>query len=624
MSDGTERVRKALNNPEDIDAYDEGHVGETGPEDWPTDHHPDADDGPSLIEGDDEGGGVLPSGFPVQPLGMAAGKFHFLTARGEMAELSAHAMNSRANLVALVAGADDPVSHLARIGPTQSRKDNGFNTSSAADALMEACCALPLYDPTTPVRHFGTWRGSTDTPVVHLGETLQTSPEESRRGRMIGRALYPAVPSRPGPADASAKADDIAYVRDRIQGLWNWTSPHDADVLIGCVGQAALGQYPSWRTHTYLKGKHGSGKTTLTKIVSSLLGGMSTGVKNSTSAAAIRQTTNRQAIARIFDEAEADETDAIRDVIALFRLMSDAEGAQVERGTSDHSGVTFQLYGAGFLSSVIPAPMTPADRSRFVILTLGERDEQTDASEQALRLDDLQEDARALGPKIWRRMLDLAPARWDRTFRIYNALVQGLGARARSGDTIGAVLAGWDLMLFDAPVFDARGGEPDKERLDRAKVIAQPLIDMSSEAEEEGEGERCLRTLFAALIQKDHGGVITAAELIERINTGEGDQGHLDNKLLGRLGLRILDGPRHGRDMFIAHGQNPLLDKAFAGTRWRRGGHRAALETISDVRSSPRTVRVAGRSVRGLIVPARFLPGWKEAPKSDPDDGVEL
>lgn len=568
------------------------------------------DDGPPMIEsGEDDG--ILPPNFPVQPLGMAAGKFHFLTARGEMAELSAGAMANRANLVALVAGAADPVEQLNKIAPASGRKDNGFNLAGAADTLMQACSELPLYDATMPIRHTGTWRGGSGHPIVHKGESIEAPGDESRNGRMISRALYPAVPTRPMPAKVAANVDDIEWVRERLQRFWSWSGPTDADVMIGWVGQAALGQYPSWRTHMYVKGKHGSGKTTLTKIVSSLLGGMSTGVKNSTSAAAIRQTTNRQAIARVFDEAEADENGSSADVVALFRLMSDAEGAQVERGTADHSGIRFELYGAGYLASIIPAAMTSADRSRFAILTIGEREAREDPALQAFWLEELQQDAMELGAGIWRRMLDLAPSRWDKTFRIYNALVQELGARARSGDTIGAILAGWDLMLFDAPLVDPDSGEPDVERLERAKAIAQPLVETSKEAEDEGEGERCLRTIFASMLQKDHGGVVTVAELIESGQRSDDDPSQYENKLLGRLGLRLLRGGQYERELFVANGQNPILDRALAGTRWRNGGHRAALDTIKGAAPSPKLQRVAGRPSRGLIIPARLLPGGK-------------
>jgi len=574
-----------------------------------------SDDGPDLIDdGNDVG---LPDGFPVHPLGMAAGRFHFLTARGEMADLSAGAMNNRANLVALVAGSDDPVSHLARIGRPEGKRDHGFNVAKAADQLMQACSALPLFDPGMPIRHFGTWRGHSNHPIVHLGEHIEAPGDADRKGRMIARALYPAVPSRSAPADRGAAAADLGWIRDRIQRFWNWSGPRDADVLIGWVGQAALGQFPSWRTPMYVKGKHGAGKTAATRVVSALLGGMSTGVKNSTSAAAIRQTTNRMSVARIFDEAEADDTGAISEVIALFRLMSDAEGAQVERGTSDHSGIRFELYGAGFLASIIPAPMTSADRSRFVVLTLGEREESTEPADQALLLAELQRDAQDMGPAVWRRMLNLAPERWDETFRVYNSLIQGFGARARTGDTIGVILAGWDLMLFDTPLIDPSTGQADCDRLDAARELASPLIAQSREAEEEGEGERCLRTIFAALLHKDHGGVITVSELLDRMQDTDGDPEPYDNRLLGRLGIRLLRGPRNRHDMFIANGQNPLLDRALAGTRWRGGGHRAALDTITEVHPAPGTVRVFRRSVRGLIVPARFLPGWKEPAEAE-------
>lgn len=617
MNDELDEVRNTFRSAEQVTS--------DAPVDFTTrkkggDADPDGDDpdGPDLIETDGDLG--LPGGFPVHPLGMAGGKFHFLTARGEMTELSAGAMNNRSNLVALVAGCQDPVGQLERVARPESKRDHGFNVSRAADQLMQACSALPLFDPSMPIRHFGTWRGRSEHPIVHLGESIQAPGDDTRTGRMIAKALYPAVPSRSAPGTEAAQVEDLKWIRDRIQRFWNWAGDSDADYLMGFVGQGVLGQFPSWRTHMYVKGKHGSGKTTATKVVSALLGGMSTGVKNSTSAAAIRQTTNRMAVTRIFDEAEADDSGSIAEVIALFRLMSDAEGAQVERGTSDHAGIRFELYGAGFLASIIPAQMTSADRSRFVILTLGEREVDDDPADQALLLDELQRDAEALGPAIWRRMLDLAPARWDQTFRVYNGLVQGLGARARTGDTIGAILAGWDLMLHDAPLVDPSTGKPDEDRLERAKALAQPLIAQSKEAEEEGEGERCLRTIFAALIHKDHGGVITAQELLERMQDRNGEVDQYDNRLIGRLGLRLLDGKAGDHDMFIANGQNPLLDRALAGTRWRGGGHRAALDTIRGVHPAPSAIRVAGRPVRGLIIPARLLPGGEETPLAQEGD----
>ncbi|MEC8194728.1 MAG: hypothetical protein VX228_00085, partial [Pseudomonadota bacterium] len=74
------------------------------------------------------------------------------------------------------------------------------------------------------------------------------------------------------------------------------------------------------------------------------------------------------------------------------------------------------------------------------------------------------------------------------------------------------------------------------------------------------------------------------------------------------------------RDMFIANAENPLLSRVLAGSGWIKGGHRAALDTIGDVKPSPKSIRVAGKPARGLIVPAHHLPGYQ--PSETSEDGL--
>ena len=280
---------------------------------------------------------ILPKDFPVQPLGSAAGKYYFLSARGELTVHTAGALGQRQNLMSLVVGAKNPMRALKDLAPAEGSKDLDFNSMHAADKLMRACSELPLYDASKPVRHFGTWRGASAHPIVHLGEDLETAPEEERIGRMVSGALYPAVPSRGAPADDAVSADELDWIRERIQRGWAWRTPNAADLVIGWIGQAALGQYPEWRAHMWIRGQTSCGKSTLLGIISSLLGSMSNGVEETTSAAAVRQLTNKMAYARLFDESERKGDGQIEEVIGLFRLMSGAKGARVSKGTSDHS-----------------------------------------------------------------------------------------------------------------------------------------------------------------------------------------------------------------------------------------------------------------------------------------------
>jgi hypothetical protein len=563
--------------------------------------------------------GILPDGFPIQPLGSVGQKFYFLSARGELVEMGAGAMGHRPSLLAMMSGVKNPITALAAIAAPNGKRDQGFNASALGDKLMEACGTLPLFDRDLPIRNFGTWRAETSHPVVHLGEAIEVGPDEVQLGRHVGRALYPSVPGRSKPADEPATVQEIAFVQQQLDSLWNWNIGNAGAVVVGFVGQAVLGQFPEWRCHMYINGKQGSGKSTLLRIISAMLGGMSSGIFSSATPAGVRQSGNRKALAWIFDEAEKKEdSSTVEEMIAMFRLMSGRDGAQELKGTSDHSGIQFSLYGAGLLGSIIPGHFEAQDAARFVILKIGSHADSDSAADAALRVVDLEEEAERLGPMIWRRMLKLAPTRWDKTFRFYSAMVQELGASSRAGDTIGALLAGWDLMLYDEPF--ERGGAIDQVRLDQAKTIAQPLVVHAKQADEMGEGERFLRALFGCALQKEHGGTTLASEVLSDLQKQGDAPTHSHNMLLMRLGVRLMGGPSGQRELFVANNGSALLDRLLGNARWKKGGHKAALETLEGVYVPKNGIKITSKTERGVLVPARYLPGYEEPSAKIPED----
>ena len=596
---GPARIRAAFAAAESVDPMDD--TGASPPGDLPPGRPPEA---PEPCD--------LPPSFPVVPLGHADGTFHFLTGRGEMMSLSAAALCQRSHLVALFSGAPASSEWLMRIGPPGPR-DIGFSALKASDFLVQACAALPLFDGNIRIRRRGTWRGPGGEPVAHLGDRLLMNGETIAPGCTFGAAVYPAAPAAPAPVAEACDVGDLLSIRDAIAAKWNWETPQDADLLMGFIGQAVLGQFPEWRAHLWLQGRSGAGKSTLIGLISALLGGMSAGVRDEATAAAVRQADRDQAVVHIFDEAEATgEIGNVEKLVALFRLTSGADGARIERGSSGGTTTCFWLYGAALFGSINPGIMRPQDRSRFIMLRLGALPSVSDAVQSATELADLEEAAVYYGPHVWRRMLDQAPKRWDHAVRRYAALVHALGGDRRAAATIGAVLAGWDLLLHEEPLADvlARDGSEGGDRLERARALAQRLLSDVEESAAEDEGARCLRLLMAAAVPRDRGGQTQVAELIQELQGMAAPPSPTleEARLLARAGLRVMPGDRGARGLFVANGALPILDRAFAGTPWRAGGHRSALLTLEGARPSPQTVRVGGVKNRGVILGAEHLP----------------
>ncbi|MEL6980139.1 MAG: hypothetical protein AAGM38_15855 [Pseudomonadota bacterium] len=572
---------------------------------------------------------------PVRPLGHVDGTYWFLSAAGERRSISAKDLESGRGVLDLFAGGlvhgDVPVGDWLAVffpprrtraadkdpvgGPRWSKVDCG-------EWLMDEAQAVGLYDPAGELRSLGVWRAHDEKggPVVlaHCGEALlrPDAPNE-RSGKLVEGAVYPRTHRGDFPAfrdlptlDAIAarEADiraQLGRLLEDVGALWNWTRPEGPRIWLGWIGGALLGAYPGWRAHLWVHGRRGSGKSTLAEVTSLLLGPLSQGVLTDATTAGVRQSGDRQARPYLFDEAEPDSGgELIARMVELFRTMSGA-GAQAWRGSADHSARKFLLHGAGAMFSILPARLQPQDASRFCKLSLGKLSFD-DPVAAAARLACLKRRAAALGRELWLHALTRAHA-YDAHADAFAALVQRMGGEPRDGATIGAVLAGHDLLLSPE-------AEPDEDRLADARDVAAPLVEVAMEAAEEGEGERCWARLTQSSVHFGGGDSHYLAELIYKALKGA-DEASTANKKLGRLGMRVrkrgAKGSRGFDELLIVPSDHPSLDNLLKGTRWVAGGHRDALLTMDGVVVVAPT-SIGGKTHRALSIPSKHLPEFNQ------------
>lgn len=548
----------------------------------------------------------LPKDCPVKALGRSGDSFHFLTAAGQFMSYGATALDRPGTLNSLFAAPGvDRQRWLSDLGPPRAgrRPAEAFNPQAVAERLIDACAALPIFDPkVAEIRRVGTWPGEGGVPVVHAGdEIVHVHAPPDPAGMAIGMAIFPAAAPIQRPALDPVCSEELGDFADAFRSAWAWGRPQDPDVILGVIALGMLGAFPDWRAHLWINGPAGTGKSTLLALIDRLLGGMSSGVFEDVTEASIRAHTDTQARVRIFDEQETTgDRGPLESVIALFRRMSGANGARVLRSSGSQEGVSYHLSGLGIMGSINAAVMTQADRLRWLVVDLKPVSIRPDA---ARRLVLLENDAAHVGKGLWRRMLEQAGPRWLSANRTYSELVFDMGGTRRMGDTIGSALAAWDLAFHD--------GSPDIDRLDRASWLAEPFLADMLLAQEEGEGEICLRALLAFLLPREHGGFVSVAEILSAARGG--DVLVPQNKLLQRSGLRMMTDDENGQagpltGLFVLSGRHPQLDKAFAGTPFREGGHRKALLTLQGVEQMQHPVRGLWGRKRGVLIPLAYLP----------------
>lgn len=566
---------------------------------------------------------------PFVPVGHRAGEYYLLSPAGELRSIPFSRMN--ANGLESLTDGDMRWYYRHFTDYDERRKEDILSIVKARRWIMRACTARGLFDPATPVRGRGVWNVD-NAPMVHVGDAVWTSARGWRSAGFIGAgAIYAAQPKITRPAETPASEAVAADLFARIGQAWNFTDPWGAAVLTGFIGESYLGQAPDWRANLYCQAAAGSGKSWLTGAIAATLGGAANPSANNYTEAALRQSLNGEARAILLDEAEPGDSGGhkIKAVIELIRHMSGLEGASVQRGSADGRAQSFHMAGSVFMASILQGRLAPQDRSRITTFHLGPLLKESEGGIGRSGAIQLTADLRAASPALWARAI----AGWPRfleNMEAWRSALDRAGCSPRQIDQIATLFAARDMMVSDTATDPAAVS-------DEIDMLMPMLLDEAEETSASVEGVECWHHLLTSQsgIARD-GAHPTVARLI--LNAMD-PAGHASMRNLQSLGMRFLnlkqkdrDGVEidYGRGVVVAN-QHDGLTRLFRDTRWRDGAWPGALAMIPG-HVTTKTVRIDGMPLRGVFVPAEYLPAFgpgddegaadagNAGPAGDPDD----
>jgi len=154
----------------------------------------------------------------------------------------------------------------------------------------------------------------------------------------------------------------------KLLNTFNWKrGDNDTKLFYGWILHAYINGALKWRSHSYVSGEGGAGKSTLQKMVSYLLNKNAILVDGASSEAGIRQKIGNDSGAVLIDESEASETKMLS-ILNMFRSASSS--AQILRGSADGTAKDYTLRFCGLLTGIIPLNFNQADNGRYLKLEL--------------------------------------------------------------------------------------------------------------------------------------------------------------------------------------------------------------------------------------------------------------
>lgn len=277
---------------------------------------------------------------------------------------------------------------VAHWGSQQGKPDGkGVDWIQAGIQIMDSCHKLGVYDPKR-LRGRGIWidkaEDGVDRAVMNAGSKLVVSrPNAETREipfvRFKSRWIYQKSVDLILNIDdynAQASDDDGRMIRELCNKV-RWDAPIYGDLLAGWIATAVVCGGLQWRTHAWVTGNQGSGKSTIVnEIAGACLGDLAIYPMGATTEAGIRQLLRNDAMPVVFDEAEGDDklkqqNEARRKAVMDLMRQASSEGrGRILKGSANHSAQTFTMRSSFLMSSIGVGLKEAADLSRTAVLTI--------------------------------------------------------------------------------------------------------------------------------------------------------------------------------------------------------------------------------------------------------------
>lgn len=482
------------------------------------------------------------------------------------------------------------------------------NWIDVGSKLMLECTNAGRYNA-SKIRERGVWIDE-GRVILNSGAQMFVDGKEVNHAKLRSKYIYPCGPDlleewvnleEPAPDNYGALIRDVC---SKVR----WSSPIYADLLAGWIATAGVCGALPWRTHCWITGNQGSGKTTVVNMIAgACIGDMALYPVGASTEAGIRQAVGNDAIPVVFDESEDTKNKEERReaVIQLMRQSSSESRGRIMKGSANHTAVSFTLRSSFLMSSIGVGLREAADLTRTAVLTvrpknavtISEREEQ-ERQWKEFMVACLKVPDDAPHRLLARQVNNLMTLRANiKTFKevISVNVKEGDG---RLGDQLGTLLAGNYSLIRNTEISSALC----------EKYLEKYNWDEFTSSKVQREDLTLLYYLAGKMlrVEASHGTVTRlVGELIE-ISMQVAADNKVDHALatetLLRYGIKV---DREFDGIWIGTGIDTLKD-LMKGSDYG-GGWQRVLERHPNISKSDNAIKFKGTTSRALFVPRREI-----------------